>query len=329
MQPALTMRNDLVTVFGGSGFLGRHVVRALAKRGWRVRVACRRPDLANFLVPSGLVGQIHAVQANLRYADSVARALDGASAVVNCVGILFEGGKQNFTAVQELGAKNIAQAAAKKGITNFVHISAIGADEKSDSAYAVSKARGEKHVLENIHLARILRPSLLFGTEDNFFNKFASLARFLPFLPLIGGGKTRFQPVSVDDVAEAVALCLDGEVKPGAIYELGGPDIKTFKELLQLTLEETARKRLLVPVPFMLAKLKAAFLQLLPNPLLTIDQVRLLQRDNIVSEKALIEERTFDAFGIAPKSLASILPTYLWRYRKGGQFADIASDSVR
>lgn len=321
MKSALTMRNELVTVFGGTGFLGRHVVRALVKRGYRVRVAVRRPDLAGHLQPLGLVGQIHAVQANLRYPDSVARALEGASAIVNCVGILFESGKQSFKAVQEEGALYIAQAAVQKNITRFVHVSAIGTDENSASFYAQSKARAEQHVLKYVPLARILRPSLLFGPEDNFFNKFASLARFVPALPLIGGGKTRFQPVWVDDVAEAVARCLEEEVKPGTVYELGGPEIKTFKEILQLTLKEAARKRLLIPVPFFLARIKAAFLQLLPNPLLTLDQVNLLARDNIVSEAAMIEGRTFDAFNIVPTSMSVILPTYLWRYRRGGQFA--------
>lgn len=328
MEPTITMRNELVTVFGGSGFLGRHVVRALVKRGYRIRAAVRRPDLAGHLQPLGFVGQIHAVQANLRYPESVARALDGAAAAVNCVGILFERGKQNFQAIQSEGARNVAQAAAKAGIARLVHVSAIGADENSESAYARAKALGEKHVLENVHLAQILRPSLMFGPEDDFFNKFAALARFLPVLPLIGGGKTRFQPVWVDDVAAAIAQCLDGQARPGTIYELGGPQIKTFRELLELTLRETGRKRLLVPVPFGLARLKAAFLQLLPKPMLTVDQVKLLGRDNVVSEAALIDNRTLESFGIKPMPLASILPAYLWRYRKGGQFAETADDSA-
>jgi NADH dehydrogenase len=322
----VTMKEELVTVFGGSGFIGRHIVRALVRRGYRVRVAVRRPDLAGHLQPLGLVGQVHAVQANLRYPDSIARALNGASAIVNCVGILFPGGRQNFYAVQAEGARYIAEAAKKAGISRLVHISAIGADEKSASAYARTKALGEKHILQNLPPAIILRPSIVFGPEDSFFNKFASLARYVPALPLIGGGKTRFQPVFVDDVAEAVARCIDGQAKPGTIYEFGGPEIKTFRELLRLTLSEIGRKRLLVPLPFWLAKIKAAFLQLLPKPLLTVDQVRLLERDNVVSNAAIAEGRTLESLGIKPVACQAILPVYLWPYRKGGQFANVIDD---
>jgi NADH dehydrogenase len=311
----------LVTVFGGSGFLGRHVVRALVQRGYRVRAAVRRPDLAGHLQPLGAVGQVHAVQANLRYPDSVARAVAGADAVVNLVGILYETGRQRFEAVQADGPRAIGAAAAQAGISNVVHVSALGADPDSPSAYARSKAAGEAGMLASCPTAIVLRPSIVFGPEDNFFNQFAGLARFLPALPLIGGGETKFQPVFVGDVAEAVAKAIDGTAKAGTIYELGGPEVKTFRELLELTLKETYRTRLLIPLPFGVARLQASFLQLLPKPLLTVDQVRLLERDNVVSATASAEGRTLEGLGIAAKTLAAILPTYLWRFRKGGQFA--------
>lgn len=311
----------LVTVFGGSGFVGRHVVRALAKRGWRIRVAVRRPDLAGFLQPMGSVGQIHAVQANLRYPDSVAAALKDADAAVNLVGILAETGRQSFDTVQAAGAATIARLAAQRGISAYVHLSAIGADAGSPAAYARSKATGEAATLAAVPQAIILRPSIVFGAEDGFFNLFAGLAQIAPALPLIGGGQTRFEPVFVADVAEAVARALEGQARPGSIYELGGPDIRTFRELMDMMLQEIGRQRLLVPVPFALARLKAFFLQMLPNPLLTVDQVKLLEKDHVVSEAARAEGRTLAGLGITPAALAGILPTYLWRYRKGGQFA--------
>jgi NADH dehydrogenase len=311
----------LVTVFGGSGFLGRHAVRALVKRGYRVRAAVRRPDLAGHLQPIGAVGQIHAVQANLRYPDSIARAVQGADVVVNLVGILFEGGKQRFASVQAEGARAVAAAAAQAGAGAMIHVSAIGADADGAAAYARTKALGEQGVLSEFPAAVILRPSIVFGPEDNFFNQFAGLAKMLPFLPLIGGGGTRFQPVFVGDVAEAIARAADGCAKSGTIYELGGPEVKTFKELLELTLAETNTSRPLIPLPFPIAKLQASFLQLLPKPLLTVDQVTLLETDNVVSETAILEGRTLGGLGIAPRTLGAILPSYLWRFRKGGQFA--------
>jgi NADH dehydrogenase len=309
----------LVTVFGGSGFLGRHVVRALAKQGYRIRVAVRRPDLTGHLQPLGRVGQIHAVQANVRYPASIEAATRDASAVVNLVGILFERGKQRFEAVQSAGAENIALAAAARG-ARLVHISAIGADEHAPSLYARTKAKGERLVLEALPTATILRPSIVFGPEDDFFNRFASIARFAPALPLIGGGHTRMQPVFAGDVAAAVAAALDGRATPGAIYELGGPDVKSFKELMRFVLATIERKRLLLPIPFELARLQAYFLQLLPKPLLTPDQVDLLKQDNVVSAEALREGRTLAGLGINPVAITSIVPTYLWRFRKTGQF---------
>jgi uncharacterized protein YbjT (DUF2867 family) len=320
---------QLVTVFGGSGFVGRHVVRALVKRGYRVRVAVRRPDLAGFLQPLGMVGQIHAVQANLRYPDSVAAAVKGASAVVNLVGILQEGGRQNFAAVQANGARVIAQACAAAGIARLVHVSAIGADAGSKSLYARSKAEGEAAVLAAVPGAVILRPSIVFGPEDGFFNRFAALARMLPALPLVGGGDTRFQPVFVGDVAEAVARGVDGVVTGGRIYELGGPEVKSFRELLAYICEVTDRKRLLLPLPFPLARVQAGVFEildtltlgLLPDAIkLTRDQVTLLESDNVVSAAAVAEGRSFEGLGIAPVSVEAIVPSYLWRFRKTGQF---------
>lgn len=310
----------LVTVFGGSGFLGRHVVRALAKRGWRVRAAVRRPDLAGHLQPMGGVGQIMAVQANLRYPESVMRAVEGADAIVNLVGILFESGRQSFDQVQAEGPGVIAKAAQRAGISNLVHVSAIGADSESPAAYARTKAAGEAAVLQEVPSAVILRPSIVFGPEDNFFNQFAALARVLPGLPLIGGGGTAFQPVFVGDVAEAVALAVEGKAKPGAIYELGGPSVKTFRQILEYILAETGRKRLLVPIPFPIAELQGRILGLLPKPPLTRDQVLMLKSDNVVSAAAIAEGRTLDGLGIVPGSIEAIVPSYLYRFRAAGQF---------
>ncbi|MBL8574611.1 MAG: complex I NDUFA9 subunit family protein [Hyphomicrobiaceae bacterium] len=310
----------LVTVFGGSGFVGRYVVRLLAKRGWRVRVAVRRPDLAGHLQPDGAVGQIQPIQANLRYPESVTRAIAGADAVINLVGILYETGKQGFDAVQADGAATVAKAAAAAGISNFVQISAIGADAGSDSDYARSKAAGEAAVLAAIPSAVIVRPSIVFGQEDDFFNRFGAMARLSPVLPLIGGGKTRFQPVYVGDVAEAIVNAVDGKATPGATYELGGPEVKSFKECMELVNAETLRSRFLVPLPVGLAKLQAMFLQLLPKPMLTVDQVKLLGADNVVSEAAKAERRTLEGLGVAPHTLSAILPTYMWRFRTHGQF---------
>jgi uncharacterized protein YbjT (DUF2867 family) len=312
--------DTLVTVFGGSGFLGRHVVRALARLGYRVRVAVRRPELAGFLQPAGRVGQIHAVQANLRHPASVEAATRDADVVVNLVGILFESGRQTFDAVQAFGAEAVALATAAYG-ARLVHVSAIGADQNAPSRYARSKATGEKLVLAAVPSAVVLRPSILFGPEDDFFNKFAAMARLSPALPLVGGGHTKFQPVFAGDVASAVVAAIEGRARDGGAYELGGPEVKSFKELMQFVLATIERKRLLVPIPFALAKLQASFLQLMPKPLLTTDQVELLRGDNIVSGEAKREGRTLEALGIDPISMATIVPSYLWRFRKSGQFA--------
>ncbi len=314
----------LAVVFGGSGFIGRNVVRELAKRGWRVRVAVRRPHLAQFLRPMGAVGQIQLAQANVRYRGSIAEALKGADAVVNLVGILFENGAQRFDAVQAGGAAAIAELAAEAGVEAMAHVSAIGADARSKSVYARTKGEAEEAVRRFMPGATILRPSVVFGPEDDFFNKFATMSTFSPALPLIGGGKTRFQPVYVDDVADAVCEALVRPDARGETYELGGPRIYTFKELLQLMLEETGRKRILAPLPFPLAGLiglggeiagKLPFVE----PPLTADQVRLLKSDNVVAPEGV---KTLADLGIAPRTAESILPSYMVRYRKYGQFAE-------
>jgi uncharacterized protein YbjT (DUF2867 family) len=309
----------LVTVFGGSGFLGRHVVRALANRGYRIRVAVRRPELCGYLRPMGRVGQIHAVQANLRYPQSIAAALRDADIAVNLVGILFARGRQRFDAIQAAGAEAVALAAKSAGAP-LVHVSAIGADANAPSRYARSKADGERRVLAAQPTATIMRPSIVFGPEDDFFNRFAALAPIVPALPLPGGGHTRFQPVFAGDVAEAIARAVDGDTKPGAIYELGGPEVRTFRELMEFILATIERRRLLVPVPFALMKLQAAFAQFLPKPPITPDQVEMLKRDNVVSDEARRDGRTLEALGIIPETMAAIVPTYLWRFRKTGQF---------
>ena len=315
------LNGKLVTVFGGSGFVGRHAVRALARAGWRVRVAVRRPDVAGFLQPLGSVGQIQAVQANLRYRWSIERALDEADAVVNLVGILAPSGRQSFEAVQAFGARAVAEAAKAAGITNLTHLSAIGADPGSPALYARSKAQGEAGVLAALPDAVVLRPSIVFGPEDAFFNRFAKMAQIAPVLPVIGPD-TRFQPVFVGDVAAAILAAVEGNARPGTIYELGGPEVLTFRQCLELLLTEIYRKRPIVAVPFWAAKLQARVLQLLPNAPLTLDQVLMLQRDNVVSSAAESEGRTLAGLGIQPTGLAAILPTYLAQYRVQGQFAD-------
>jgi uncharacterized protein YbjT (DUF2867 family) len=310
----------LVTVFGGSGFLGRAVVRALCKRDYRIRVAVRRPELAGHLQPLGKVGQIHAVQANLRYPASVEAAMRGADVAINLVGILAQSGAQTFDAVQAEGAGNVAKAAAAAA-ARMVHVSAIGADANSASHYARSKAAGEQAVLAAVPAATIFRPSVVFGPEDDFTNRFAALARISPALPLIGGGHTRLQPVYVGDVATAVADAVDGNTKAGATYELGGPEVLTMREIMQAILEITARERMLVSLPFGLAKLQALFLQFAPGAFrLTADQVELLRTDNVVSDTATASGLTLEGLGIAPDSLEGVAAQYLWRFRKAGQF---------
>ena len=324
-------KDRIITVFGGSGFLGRHFVRALARDGWRIRVATRRPDLAFHLQPLGRVGQINAVQANVRYPESLAAALRGAEAAVNLVGILAPWGKQTFDSVQAEGAGAVAAAARDAGIGNFVHVSAIGADAASPSAYARTKAAGEMAVLAAVPSAKILRPSVVFGPEDQFFNRFASMARLMPALPLIGGGETKLQPVYVCDVTEAAARLLRGEGKEGATYELGGPAVKTMREIMEFTLATIHRRRLLARLPFGAAAALGSVTELVNKLLLgilpaefvfTADQVELLKHDNVVSESAVAEQRNLAGLGITPESIEAVVPTYLYRFRKTGQYAD-------
>ncbi len=310
------MAQRVVTVFGGSGFIGRHLVGRLAKQGWIVRVAVRRPSRAGFLKPTGEVGQITPLRAPVQDPIAVEAAMEGADAAINLVGILYERGKQTFAGVHARGAQSVAEAAAAAGVEHLVQVSAIGADLHGAADYARSKGAGEAAVKTAFPSATIVRPSIVFGPEDEFFNRFAAMARLSPVLPLIGGGSTRFEPVYVGDVAQAIAKCLADPACAGKTYELGGPRVYTFKELLQLLLREIRRRRLLVPWPFALAEVQARFLELLPVPPLTRDQVRMLRRDNVVSEGAL----TLADLGIAPTAAEVILPTYLDRYRPGGRF---------
>ncbi|PRY93000.1 NADH dehydrogenase [Hasllibacter halocynthiae] len=319
---------NLVTIYGGSGFVGRYVARRMARAGWRVRVACRNPNEALFVKVYGNVGQVEPVFCNVRDDASVAAVMEGADAVVNCVGILEEAGRNTFRAVQEEGAERIARLAVERGIGRMVQISAIGADPGSKSAYARTKAAGEAAVLRHLPDAVILRPSIVFGPEDEFFNRFASMARFGPVLPVVGAG-TLFQPVYVDDVAHAAEKALTGAAMPG-IYELGGPDVATFRELMEQMLDVIGRRRLIGNIPFPLASAMgwgagaASRLSfgLVPQPV-TVDQVRNLRRDNVVAGRAM----TFADLGIEPMSMEAILPGYLWRFRKGGEYAEITESA--
>ena len=318
-----TTRSPLVTVFGGSGFVGTYLVRLLAKRGYRVRVAVRRPDLAVHLQPSGAVGQIQPIQANVRFEESVKRAIKGSDAVVNLVGILASSGAQSFSSVHAEGARTIAKVCKAEGVKTFVHMSALGSDVDSESEYARTKAEGEEAVLDAIKDAVIFRPSIVFGPEDNFFNQFARMAELSPVLPLIGFGVTRFQPVYVADVAEAFAKAVDGEVKGGkAAYELGGSDIMTFKEILEYISQETRRSPFLMPLPWPIASAMGIIGGMIPGKPITKDQVCLLKTDNVVSEKAIKAGKTLEGLGINPTAVQAIVPGYLYSYRKGGQFAD-------
>ncbi len=320
----------LVTVFGGSGFVGRHVVRALAQDGWRIRVACRRPDLAFFLQPLGGPGQIMPVQANLRDPASLAAALRGADAAVNLVGILAEGGKQKFAAIQAEGPGLVAKAAKAAGVVDFVHVSAIGADAGSASVYARTKALGEAAARAEIPQTIVMRPSVIFGPEDHFFNRFGAMSRFMPVIPVVGGA-TRFQPVYVGDVARAVALALEGKATPGATYELGGPEIKSFEDCVRYVLAVVDRKRAVMNLSFGMGAVVATITQfftavslgLFPTLLRTTrDQVELLKHDNVVSQEAKAQGRTLEGLGVEPTAIEAIVPTYLYRYRRTGQYQE-------
>lgn len=313
----------LVTVFGGSGFVGRQVVRALAKRGLRVRVACRRPNIAQDMRLMGDVGQIQVVQANLRVLSSVERALEGAHGCVNLVGVLYESGRQRFQTLHSMGAETVAKTCAARGITRLVQMSAIGADADSSSRYARTKAMGEAAAREAVPTTVVIRPSVVFGPDDSLFNRFAVIAGLTPVLPLPGGGHTRFQPVFVGDVARAIATCIVDRATQGQTYELGGPEVMTYRQLMELVMRETGRQRMLVPLPWPLARqigivgdIQAKILPI--PPVLTSDQVELLKSDNVVAPGAL----GLADLGIEPTAAGAILATYLYRYRPGGQFAE-------
>ena len=328
-HPSTLSLPPVVTVFGGSGFVGRYIVQALARDGWRVRVAVRRPNEATFTMPYGVVGQVQPIQANIRDEASTLAAIRGADAVVNCVGILYESGKQTLDAVQVEGAGRIARIAAAEGVKQLVHLSAIGADVDAASANARTKGEGETAVLEAFPGATILRPSIVFGNEDEFFNRFASMAESLPILPVVGA-PTRFQPVYVDDIALAAAKILRGEA-PAGIYELGGPDIETMRELMERMVGIIRRRRVLVNLPNWVARLQAALFGvipvvtfgLVPNSLLTRDQVLALSTDNVVGDDA----QGFEALGIRPRDMDALLDTYLWRFRPNGQYSDMLASA--
>lgn len=319
--------SKLVTIYGGSGFVGRYIARRLAKDGWRIRVAVRRPNEAMFVKPYGSVGQVEPVLCNIRDDESVRSVMAGADAVVNCVGILAETGKNSFDAVQAEGAERVARLAAESGVEKMVHVSAIGADAASNSDYSRTKGEGEAAVLKHMPNAVILRPSIVFGPEDEFFNRFAQMTRFGPVLP-IAGAKTRFQPVYVDDVAKAAVAGLT-DATPG-IYELGGPDIDTFRGLMETMLDVVYRRRLIFGMPFWMAKtmawvtglVQAMSFGIVQAPI-TTDQVKNLARDNVVSEGA----RSLGDLGIKPTSLAAVLPEYLWRFRPQGQYDEIMNSA--
>lgn len=310
------MRNRRSAVLGGSGFIGRYVVQRLAARGDVIAVGCRRAEGARFLMPQGNVGQIAALNLEIGDEEVLPAFLAGNEALVNCVGILRESGPQRFDRVHHTGPARLARLAREAGIERFVHISAIGADSRSPSAYARTKAAGEAAVRDAFPTVTILRPSVVFGPEDQFFNRFAAMAMISPVLPLIGGGETRFQPIYVGDVADAVVKCLDDPATAGRTYELGGPKIYSFRELIELLLAEIRRKRLLLDLPFGLAAFQARLMSLLPNPPLTPDQVELLKRDNVVSSGAM----SMAALGITPTAVEGVLPTYLDRFRRGGWY---------
>lgn len=321
--------SKLVTIYGGSGFVGRYIVRRLAKEGWRVRVAVRRPNEALFVKPYGSVGQVEPVFCNIRDDASVRSVMHGADAVINCVGVLAESGKNTFGAVQSEGAARIARIAAEEGVAHLVHLSAIGADPQGASAYARSKAGGEAAILAAYPRAVILRPSVIFGPEDQFFNRFAGMTRFAPVLAVVGGG-TRFQPVHVDDVAKAAVLGATGAAAPG-VYELGGPDVGTFRDLMKQMLAVIERRKAVVNIPFFLARVMAGAFDLLQtltlglftNKILTRDQVRNLSQDNVVSPGA----KGFADLGIVPTAMEAVLPEYLWSYRPSGQYASIKNSA--
>ena len=321
MTARISGQSPLVTIIGGSGFVGRHIAQRMARRGWRVRVACRRPNEAMFVRPYGTVGQVEPVQCNIRDEASTRAVIHGADAVINCVGLLSEWGRNTLKACQAEGAGRVARLAAEEGVARLVHLSAIGADAASNSEYARTKAAGEAAVTAAFPNAVILRPSVVFGQDDGFFNRFAGMARLMPLVLPVVGAATKFQPVWVEDVAEAAAKGAAGEAGPGT-YELGGPTVYTLRAAIELMLKVTRRRRLIVNLPFFLARIDAWFLQMLPNPLLTVDQVRLLEHDNVVSEGAA----TLADLGIQPTAAEGVIESYLYAYRPQGQYTQLTEN---
>jgi len=323
--------SKLVTIYGGSGFVGRYIALRMAKAGWRVRVAVRRPNEALFVKPFGVVGQVEPILCNIRDDASVRAALRGADAVVNCVGILNNRGRNKFDAVQHEGAERIARLAAVEGVKRMVHLSAIGANADSDSAYARSKGLGEASVMTYFPNATILRPSVIFGIEDKFFNKFAGMTTFSMVLPLVGGD-TKFQPVYVDDVAAAAEAALTGDA-PTGVYELGGPEVISLKGLVQYILSVIKRRRLVLNLPFFVGRImgfgfdmmQTLSMGLIPNNILTRDQVRMLRHDNVVSDGA----RGLADLGIKPTPYEAVVPDYLWRFRPSGEFSSIKESAKK
>jgi NADH dehydrogenase len=311
--------DKLITIIGGSGFVGRHAVQALAKRGYRIRVACRRPDLAGHVVPLGTPGQIMPVQANVRYPDSLALVCDGAFAVINLAGVLYSRGAQSFDAIHVFGAEASAKAAKAAKAQVFIQMSALGADAESASGYARSKAEGEARAKAAFPGATIVRPSVVFGPKDEFFNRFAALARFSPVLPLIGGG-TKLQPVFVGDIAAAFVALIERSETLGRTFEFGGPEVFTYRELLGFILATIERRRLLLPIPWGIARVMGIVMGFLPKPMLTEDQVEMLRNDNVVDPRAEQTGTTLRGLGIAANGIEAIVPAYLYRYRKAGQF---------
>ena len=311
------MAQRIVTIFGASGFLGRHIVRALARDGWRIRACSRRPQLAEFLRPYGMVGQIQPFKADVTDENAVRRAVLGADAVINLAGVLLGGfsGKR-FAATHRDGADIVARVAAECGVSRLVHVSALGPVAESASKYAASKLAGEAAVRAAFPGATILRPSTVFGPEDKFFNRFANMARYAWVLPLVGGGETKFQPVFVGDVAEAVKAVLNRADTAGETFELGGPETMSLRDIMEMVARVTERRRLFAPLPFALAKLGSYATALMPDPLLTPDQVEMLKSDSVVSEGA----KGFAELGISPEAAEAIVPSYLWRFRRTGQF---------
>jgi uncharacterized protein YbjT (DUF2867 family) len=312
--------DKLVTVIGGSGFIGRHVVRSLVKRGYRVRVACRRPDLAGDVLPYGVPGQIALVQANVRFPASVQAACDGAYAVINATGTDHSSGSQTFDAVVAFGGEAVAKAARAAKAKVMIMVSGLGASLAATSQAATAKGQAEAASQKAFPGAVIVRPSVVFGPDDRFFNKLAAMARISPVLPLFGGGEVKYQPVYVGDIAEAIATLVDQGAATGRVYEFGGPEVASMKAITQFVADTTLRKRLLLPVPWGITKIMGAVMGYLPGKPLTLDQVELLKHDNVVSESAIASQLTLEGLGITPRSFRSVAPSYLYRYRKEGQF---------